>query len=91
MYTYLYLVYICIYNEFIQRLWLCFLHITQVAYDHLSAPLAFVAGLGLRKADALRQSLRKHVGFLEQRQDLLSLKIMGTKVYKNCAGYVILW
>lgn len=59
-----------------------------VSYDHYATMLAFVGGLGLRKADALRKSIRNNVGFLENRQDLLRLKIIGTTVYKNCAGFL---
>lgn len=65
-----------------------------VSYDHVAPMLAFVAGLGLRKADALRNSIRSGSGtgvtgsFVECRKDLLRLKLLGNIVYTNAAGFL---
>ena len=44
-----------------------------VSHDHLAGPLAFVAGLGLRKADALRSNISS---------------VLGRVVYTNAADYL---
>eukprot|EP01032_Pedospumella_encystans_P025789 gene25789-29134_t len=44
---------------FLAGFWLFTLASLACAYDHIAPMLAFVGGLGLRKADALRQNIRK--------------------------------
>lgn len=56
--------------------------------DHLSPMLAFVAGLGLRKADALKQNIRRSVGTIERRKQLLEKRLLGKVVYNNAAGFL---
>jgi transcription elongation factor SPT6 len=58
------------------------------AYDHLAPMLAFVGGLGLRKADALRQNIRKGAKTITMRNDLLVRKLLGTNVWTNAAGFL---
>eukprot|EP01038_Epipyxis_sp_PR26KG_P004105 gene4105-5855_t len=59
-----------------------------VAHDHFSSMLAFVSGLGLRKADALRQNIRRSIGIVEKRKHLLEKKLLGKVVYNNAAGFL---
>lgn len=59
-----------------------------VSHDHMAGPLAFVAGLGLRKADALRQNIKSLLGFVSSRRELLERKLMGKVVYNNAAGFI---
>ena len=59
-----------------------------VAHDHLAGPLAFVAGLGLRKADALRSNIKNVLGAVSSRRQLFERKLMGRVVYTNAAGYL---
>ena len=56
--------------------------------DHLSAMLGFVAGLGLRKADALKQNIRRNIGQVDSRNILLVKKLMGPVVWTNAAGFL---
>ncbi len=58
------------------------------AYDHIAPMLAFVGGLGLRKADALRQNIRKSAKAITSRNDLLLRKLLGSCVWTNAAGFV---
>ena len=58
------------------------------SHDHLGAMLAFVAGLGLRKADALRQTIRRNIGQVDSRNTLLVKKLMGPVVWTNAAGFL---
>lgn len=58
------------------------------SHDHLGAMLAFVAGLGLRKADALRQNIRRNIGQVDSRNTLLVKKLMGPVVWTNAAGFL---
>lgn len=58
------------------------------AYDHLAPLLAFVGGLGLRKADALRQNVRKGAKAITSRNDLLLRKLLGSCVWTNAAGFL---
>lgn len=58
------------------------------AYDHLAPLLAFVGGLGLRKADALRQNVRKGAKAISSRNDLLLRKLLGSSVWTNAAGFL---
>lgn len=60
----------------------------SVAHDHLAPMLAFVAGLGLRKADALKQSVRRQLSAVVSRKELIEKKILGKIVYTNCAGFL---
>jgi transcription elongation factor SPT6 len=50
--------------------------------------LAFVAGLGLRKADALRKNVRKKLTTVESRQDLFTKKLLGPVVWMNAVGFL---
>jgi transcription elongation factor SPT6 len=59
-----------------------------VQHDHLAGPLAFVAGLGLRKAEALRFNIQKQYGAISSRRMLLERKLMGKVVYNNSAGFL---
>jgi transcription elongation factor SPT6 len=59
-----------------------------VTFDHLSPMLAFVSGLGLRKADALRQNIRRSMGVVESRNSLLVKKLLGRIVWMNSAGFL---
>ena len=59
-----------------------------VSHDHLAGPLAFVAGLGLRKADALRSNIKSVLGFVSSRRQLFERKLLGRVVYTNAAGYL---
>lgn len=58
------------------------------AYDHLAPMLAFVGGLGLRKADALRQNIRKGAKPITSRNELLLRKLLGSNVWTNAAGFL---
>mmetsp|Transcript_22708 Transcript_22708/g.37888 ORF Transcript_22708/g.37888 Transcript_22708/m.37888 type:complete len:2014 (+) Transcript_22708:62-6103(+) len=63
--------------------------INQVCtHDHLAPLLAFVGGLGLRKADALRQNVRRSVQTVESRNVLLLKKLLGSNVWTNAAGFI---
>jgi transcriptional accessory protein Tex/SPT6 len=59
-----------------------------VAHEHRSARLAFVAGLGLRKADDLKRLVSEKFGSVLSRHMLLNKKILKPKVYENCAGFL---
>jgi transcription elongation factor SPT6 len=50
--------------------------------------LAFIGGLGLRKADALCKNIRKKLTTVQNRQELLSKKLLGPVVYTNAAGFL---
>lgn len=59
------------------------------AHDHWAPLLAFVGGLGLRKADALRQDIRRKLGSsVRSRKELLERKILPRVVYSNCIGFL---
>lgn len=51
-------------------------------------PLQYVAGLGPRKALALRQGVALSGGVLSQRNDLIQKNLMGGKVFDNCVGFL---
>eukprot|EP00656_Telonema_subtile_P019464 TRINITY_DN20707_c0_g1_i1.p1 TRINITY_DN20707_c0_g1~~TRINITY_DN20707_c0_g1_i1.p1 ORF type:complete len:994 (-),score=256.89 TRINITY_DN20707_c0_g1_i1:81-3062(-) len=51
-------------------------------------PLQYVAGLGPRKALALRQGVALSGGVLSQRKDLIQKNLMGGKVFDNCVGFL---
>jgi transcription elongation factor SPT6 len=59
-----------------------------VSHNHLAGPLAFVAGLGLRKADALRSNIKSALGFVSSRRELFERKLLGRVVYTNAIGYL---
>jgi len=59
-----------------------------VSHDHLAGPLAFVGGLGLRKADALRHNIKTTLGCVSSRKELLERKLMGKVVYNNAASFL---
>lgn len=59
-----------------------------VRFDHYAPILAFVGGLGLRKADALRQGIRKTIKTVQSRAVLLSTELLGVNVYTNAAGFL---
>ena len=57
-------------------------------YSHQASLLAFVAGLGLRKADQLVRSIREKVSSCASRHDLLVKKVLPEKVWQNCVGFL---
>jgi transcription elongation factor SPT6 len=59
-----------------------------VSHDHYAPLLAFVGGLGPRKADALRREIRRSIKFVDSRDILLSKKVLGAVVYSNAAGFI---
>jgi hypothetical protein len=59
-----------------------------MAYDHLTPTLAFVCGLGLRKADSLRQEIRRKLSSVTSRKELLERKLVGKVVYLNSIGFL---
>ena len=61
-----------------------------VNHDHLSPMLAFVAGLGLRKAEALKQAVRKRRAgdIIVNRNELLEKKLLGPVVWTNAASFL---
>lgn len=59
-----------------------------VANDHCGALLAFVGGLGLRKADALRKNISRSIRQVDSRNTLLVKKLLGVIVWTNAAGFL---
>jgi len=59
-----------------------------ISHDHLAPMLGFVCGLGLRKADALRQNIRRQMSAIHFRKELLERKLLGGIVYTNAAGFL---
>ena len=57
-------------------------------HDHLSSMLAFVGGLGLRKANALRASIRNKLQYVSSRAELFDRKILKDNVWKNSASFL---
>ena len=55
--------------------------------DHLCGMLAFVAGLGLRKADNLRQSIRRSK-MVYSRNDLVKRKLLTANIWTNATGFL---
>jgi transcription elongation factor SPT6 len=51
-------------------------------------PLQYVAGLGPRKALALRRGVTLSGGVLSQRNELIQKNLMGMKVFENCVGFL---
>lgn len=59
-----------------------------ISYDHLSSLLPFVCGLGLRKADALKNQITQTFKFISNRKDVLVNKLMTNNVYTNAIGFI---
>ena len=59
-----------------------------VLYDHLSPLLAFVGGLGLRKADAIKAKMQGSLKTIKSRQVLLEQKVLSLNVWSNAAGFL---
>ena len=59
-----------------------------VTHDHLSYTLAFVCGLGLRKADSLRLNIRRQLTIVVSRRELLERRLLAKVVFMNSAGYL---
>lgn len=59
-----------------------------ISYSHLAPMLAFVCGLGLRKADALLDNVKRQKHPILMRKELLERKILGPLVYTNAAGFL---
>lgn len=59
-----------------------------ISHAHLSPMLAFIAGLGLRKADALQSEVKRKCSSITSRRELLDKKILGRNVYTNCIGFI---
>ncbi len=57
-------------------------------HAHVAPMLAFVGGLGLRKADMLRQNAARVLQFVPSRQKLLEMKLLGKVTYVNAAGFI---
>jgi transcriptional accessory protein Tex/SPT6 len=57
-------------------------------YDHLSSMLAFVGGLGLRKANMLRSSIREKIKNVTSRVQLLERRLLKLNVWTNCASFL---
>jgi transcription elongation factor SPT6 len=60
----------------------------SVQHDHLAGMLAFVGGLGLRKAEALRFNIQRQLGAITSRRQIIERKLLGKVVYKNAAGFL---
>lgn len=59
-----------------------------VLYEHFAGSLAFVSGLGLRKADAMRQKIKTQLGHISSRKEFIERKLVGPVVYNNCVGFL---
>ena len=55
--------------------------------DHLFAMLGFVAGLGLRKADNLRQSIRRSK-MVYSRNELIKRKLLSPTIWTNATAFL---
>jgi transcription elongation factor SPT6 len=55
--------------------------------DHLYSMLAFVSGLGLRKADNLRQSIRRSK-MVTSRNELIKRKLLTATIWTNATGFL---
>ena len=63
--------------------------LAAVNHDHLSPLLIFVAGLGLRKAEALKQAVRKRgARGVVNRNELLEKKLLSKVVWTNAASFL---
>jgi transcription elongation factor SPT6 len=59
-----------------------------VKFEHHSQLLAFIPGLGLRKAESLKQQIQRSVGSIESKESLLTLKLLGKIVWNNMCGFL---
>jgi transcription elongation factor SPT6 len=59
-----------------------------VKFEHHSQLLAFIPGLGLRKAESLKQQIQRSVGSIESRESLLTQKLLGKIVWNNVCGFL---
>ncbi|OMJ76214.1 hypothetical protein SteCoe_24471 [Stentor coeruleus] len=60
-----------------------------INYTHLQASLAFVPGLGPAKAyDLIESIFKKFKGKLKMRAALINKRLLTSKVYENCAGFI---
>ena len=59
-----------------------------VAYDHYKGMLAFICGLGLRKANSLILNIKNTIKYIYNRKDLLSLKLLQPNIYNNAIGFI---
>lgn len=59
-----------------------------IKFDHHANLLAFIPGLGLRKADSLRQQILRSTGYVESREVLLTNKFLGKVVWNNCCAFL---
>ncbi len=57
-------------------------------YDHLHGLLAFVPGLGPRKAASLKHGLDRIGGVIATRKDLLGKRLVGPFVYNNAVAFL---
>ena len=57
-------------------------------YDHLHGLLAFVPGLGPRKAASLKHGLERIGGVMATRKDLLGKRLVGPFVYENAVAFL---
>lgn len=60
----------------------------SIKYSHHLNLLAFIPGLGLRKAESLRQMVQRSVGHIDSRESLLTHKFVGKNVWNNCCGFI---
>jgi len=59
-----------------------------LSQDHYQGMLTFVGGLGLRKAHSLRLSIRRRLGSIQGRRELLEGKLVGKVVFTNASGFL---
>eukprot|EP00968_Pinguiococcus_pyrenoidosus_P005511 scaffold358_cov256-Pinguiococcus_pyrenoidosus.AAC.22 len=59
-----------------------------VQREHLLGPLAFVPGLGIRKATALRSAILQRGGSLMKRTEILENGLMDNLVHTECIGFL---
>jgi transcription elongation factor SPT6 len=59
-----------------------------IEHQHLQQQLAFVPGMGLRKADNLRQNMKRALPTAIARKQLLEKGLLKPCVYKNAAGFL---
>jgi len=57
-------------------------------HEHLASMLAFVGGLGLRKANHLRATIRDKLKHVSSRAELLERRILKLNVWNNCASFI---
>ena len=57
-------------------------------HDHLSAMLAFVGGLGLRKANSLRATIREKLKNVSSRVELLERRVLKLNIWTNAASFL---